>query len=237
MDKLELDGISILVAEDDVGIVTFLRTFFEQNGASVWVEYSGREVLEKVQGLKPDIIILDVVMPYVDGLTVLAQLRESGDTTPTIMLTDNSTVDDKVAGLDSGADDYMTKPFSTKELLARVKSVLRRRGVTEHVENDGSITIGGVEIDPMAREIKKSDGSFVKFTKTEFDLFYYLARSKSQVVRHTSLLEDVLGYKGDVETKALVMHIANMRKKMAKTALDAVKIETVAGVGYKLIEA
>ncbi|PIE72453.1 MAG: DNA-binding response regulator [Deltaproteobacteria bacterium] len=236
MQTRELDGISILVAEDDAGIAELLRSFFEQNGASVWVEYSGRDVMARTQEMQPDIVILDVVMPYLDGLTVLSQIRKNGIRTPAIMLTDNRTVDDKVAGLDTGADDYMTKPFSPKELLARVKALLRRRDLQTNAEELAVIRIGTITIDPLAREIRNDDGAFVPFTKTEFDLLYYLAQRKARVVEHTALLEEILGYKGDIETKALVMHIANMRRKMAKMSLDTVKIETVAGVGYKLLE-
>ena len=236
MNTTELDGVSILVAEDDSGIVTLLRSFFEQNGATVCVEDSGKNVLERVDTFQPDIIILDVVMPYVDGLTALAKLRDSGIVTPVIMLTDKNTVDDKVTGLDYGADDYMTKPFSTRELLARVKTVLRRSSLLTQEDGGKVIRVGAVEINPMAREIDVIDGLPLQLTKTEFDLLYYLATKKSEVVEHSALLHDVLGYKGDVETKALVMHIANMRKKMAKISLNSIKIETVAGVGYKLIE-
>lgn len=236
MNTTELDGVSILVAEDDSGIVSLLRSFFEQNGATVCVEDSGKNVLERVDTFQPDIIILDVVMPYVDGLTALTKLRDAKIATPVIMLTDKNTVDDKVTGLDYGADDYMTKPFSTRELLARVKTVLRRSSLLTQEGGGKVIRVGTVEIHSMAREIDVIDGLPLQLTKTEFDLLYYLATKKSEVVEHSALLCDVLGYKGDVETKALVMHIANMRKKMAKISLSSIKIETVAGVGYKLIE-
>lgn len=236
MEKKELEGISILVAEDDSGIVTLLRSFFEHNGAAVWSEDSGKNVLDRVHSFKPNLIILDVVMPYVDGLTALSELRKNGITTPVIMLTDKSSVEDKVTGLDYGADDYMTKPFSTKELLARVKTVLRRASQVSQGDSSRTIQVGTVEINPMAREINIVGGQRVEFTKTEFDLLHYLAQRKTEVVEHSSLLQEVLGYKGDVETKALVMHIANMRKKMAKISLSSIKIDTVAGVGYKLIE-
>lgn len=236
MNTKELEGVSILVAEDDHGILSLLKSFFEQNGATVGVEESGENVLERVKSLQPDVVVLDVVMPYVDGLTALSMLRNNGLTTPVIMLTDKSTVDDKVTGLDYGADDYMTKPFSTKELLARVKTVLRRSAQMKQGDGTQIIQVGTLVVNPMAREIKVSGGKVVQFTKTEFDLFHYLAQRKTEVVEHSALLHDVLGYKGDVETKALVMHIANMRKKMAKISLDSIKIDTVAGVGYKLIE-
>ncbi len=185
----------------------------------------------------PDIILLDVVMPYVDGLTILKQLRAKGSCIPTIMLTDKSSVDDKVMGLEFGADDYMTKPFSTKELLARVKSVLRRSEQKQDGDSQGVINVGGVLIKPSEREVMADDGNSFPFTKTEFDLLYYLAERKYVVVSHADLLENVLGYKNYVETKALVLHVANIRKKMAKYELQNIMIKTVAGVGYKLTEA
>lgn len=235
MEKLDLDGISVLVVEDDPGILNLLRTFFLSQGAKVAIEQNGKDVLERVDDFCPDILILDVVMPYIDGLTILSNLRELGNKTPAIMLTDKSTIDDKVKGLEFGADDYMTKPFSTKELLARVKNVLRRAG-SEKTAAPEQISVGSLQIVPLAREVTLPDGQHLQLTKTEFDLLYYLALKKLQVVSHGTLLNDVLGYKNDIETKALVMHIANMRKKLAKAALEDVKIETVAGVGYKLVD-
>lgn len=236
MDNQELSGISILVAEDDEGILTLLKSFLQSSGANVTVEEHGRDILTRVEEVQPDIILLDVVMPFVDGLTVLGNLRKAGCKIPVIMLTDKSTVDDKVKGLEFGADDYMTKPFSTKELLARIKSVLRRAEQDNNEERASLIEVGGIEIRPLSREVIVESGSTLQLTKTEFDLLNYLAQRKSEVVAHTDLLSHVLGYKNYVETKALVMHIANIRKKMAKAMLEGVRIETVAGVGYKLME-
>lgn len=236
MEKLELESVSVLVVEDDPGILNLLRTFFLSQGAKVAIEQNGKGVLQRVDEFCPDILILDVVMPYMDGFTILENLRESGNKTPAIMLTDKRTVDDKVKGLEFGADDYMTKPFSTKELLARVKNVLRRTRTFSSDQSVEEISVGSMQIMSLAREVRLPDGVKLQLTKTEFDLLHYLARKKLQVVSHGTLLKDVLGYKSDIETKALVMHIANMRKKIAKAALDNVKIETVAGVGYKLLD-
>ncbi len=236
MENLELEGVSVLVVEDDPGILNLLRTFFLSQGATVAIEQNGKDVLQRVDDFCPDIIVLDVVMPYMDGFTILESLRGRDNKTPAIMLTDKSTVNDKVKGLDFGADDYMTKPFSTRELLARVKNVLRRAGAIKNGDSSEQITVGSIQIILLAREVRLPNGKQLQLTKTEFDLLCYLARNKLKVVSHGTLLKDVLGYKSDIETKALVMHIANMRKKLAKAALEDVKIETVAGVGYKLLE-
>ncbi len=230
-----MEGFSVLVVEDDPGILNLLRTFFLSQGAKVAIEQNGKDVLQRVDDFSPDILILDVVMPYMDGFTILNNLRGCGNTTPAIMLTDKSTVDDKVKGLEFGADDYMTKPFSTKELLARVKNVLKRAGSEEKSTTPEQIDVGPLQIMSLAREVRLPNDQQLQLTKTEFDLLLYLAQKKLQVVSHGSLLRDVLGYKSDIETKALVMHIANLRKKLAKAALENVKIETVAGVGYKLV--
>ncbi len=232
----ELAGTKMLIAEDDEGILSLLRTFFESQSAEVFTEEHGRDMVARADEIQPDIILLDVVMPYVDGLTVLANLRADGNQTPVIMLTDKNTVDDKVAGLDHGADDYVAKPFSTRELLSRVKSVLRRSDVSAQNSIVSEMPFGNIVIKPLAREITVRESDFLKLTKTEFDLLLYLAERKACVASHVELLNNVLGYKNPVETKALVMHVANIRKKMAKAQVEGVKVETVAGVGYMFKE-
>lgn len=234
MEELDLDGISVFIVEDDPGILMLLRTFFTSVGAVVSTEKDGRNVPARVEQNHPDIIILDVVMPYVDGLTVLRRLRQMKLSTPVIMLTDQSTVDDKVRGLEFGADDYVIKPFSTRELLARVKSLLRRTGSNTDHETMETIVVGSLQIRVPAREVILTEGTQTHFTKTEFDLLCFLARKKDKVVSHSELLEEVMGYKGDIETKALVMHIANIRRKFQQADQTGLKIETIAGVGYKL---
>ncbi len=232
----ELEGVTILVAEDDDGILSLLQTFFETHGATVYPEESGRDVLEHIAAFRPNLVLLDVVMPYADGFSLLGDLRSGGDFTPVIMLTDKSTVEDMVKGLDCGADDYIAKPFSTKELLARVKSVLRRVEMAHGGEKNETLGFGNVQINPLSREVVVAGTVILQLTKTEFDLLCYLVERKAKVASHTDLLNDVLGYKNPVETKALVMHIANIRKKMAKFGVLGGKIETVAGVGYMLKE-
>jgi DNA-binding response OmpR family regulator len=234
MDKFEQEGVSILIVEDDPGILMLLRTFFTARGAIVSTEKDGRNVLARVEQNKPDLIILDVVMPHVDGLSALAVLRQTGLKTPVIMLTDQSTIDDKVKGLEFGADDYVTKPFSTRELLARAKSLLRRSMNNTNNTEDEILTVGKLQVQVLAREIIDGDGTRLHFTKTEFDLLCFLARKKNKAVSHAELLKEVMGYNNDIETKALVMHIANMRRKLQKMGDPGFKIVTIAGVGYKL---
>lgn len=230
-----LTGVSLLIVEDDAGILNMLRSFFISQGADVATEQSGRDVLTRVQAVDPDILILDVVLPFKDGFTILTELRHSGIMTPAIMLTDKSGVDDKVRGLSFGADDYMTKPFSTKELLARVKSVLRRTVEVKAGVDSEPLAIGSMIIHSLSREVRLADGEQLHLTKTEFDLLTCLGLGGGAVVPREVLLQDILGYKNDAETKALVMHIANLRKKLAEAEVSDVRIETVVGVGYKLI--
>lgn len=179
-------------------------------------------------------MILDVVIPYQDGFTILEKLRRSGNSIPIILLTDKDSVDDKVKGLEYGADDYMTKPFSTRELVARVQNVLRRSNSEISDSVGENFHLGDLIVKVRAREVVMQNGKSLALTKTEFDLFSYLARNKGEAVEHATLLSEVMGYRGDIETKALVMHIANIRRKMMNVAVEGVVIETVAGIGYKI---
>lgn len=224
----------LLIFEDDFAIRGMLVAYFTAQGATVVAAPDGKDALIRIQAERPEIIILDVVMPHQDGLTVLQQLRQVDTSTPVIMLTDRSGEDDKVTGLDFGADDYVTKPFSPKELLARVKVQVRRNSPNGESKNP-PLTIGPVTITPAAREANLPDQARIPLTKTEFDLLHYLASRSLTVVTHGELLKEVLGYEPDTETKSLVMHIANIRRKLEIACPKALSIKAVAGVGYKLI--
>jgi len=221
----------VLIVEDDPSIQAMLTTYLSANGGRVTVLGDGEKLLKECAKGRPDIILLDVVLPGDDGFALLRQLRQFGIQTPTIMLTERSAVDDKVLGLTMGADDYLTKPFSSRELLARIHNQLRRGQVKSQ-----AIQVGGMDINPGTREVRSTDGELLQLTKTEFDLFLHLVRKSPQVVGHSELFTEVLGYKPDVETKALVMHIANIRRKLSSmTARGTIHIQSVAGIGYKLV--
>lgn len=223
----------LLIVEDDPSILKMLSTFFSAQGIQVATSEDGRDVPEQVRSFQPDAIVLDVVLPYHDGFSIVEALRDQAIETPIIMLTEKDRVDDKVLGLELGADDYMTKPFSPKELHARIKAQVRRSD-RKASGSTGPVRVGPFVIDPSAREVSFHDTTPVKVTKTEFDLFLFLAARIQQVVTHGELLEEVLGYSPDIETKSLVMHIANLRKKLEKFDTETVQIQAVTGVGYKL---
>lgn len=223
----------LLVFEDDPNIQTMLRTYFSNQGAEVVTADNGKDACQRISATQPDVILLDVVMPHQDGLSILNELRESAVETPVILLTDRNRVDDKVKGLELGADDYLTKPFSLRELLARIKAQLRRSAKRKKADT-GSVHIGPLQIDTQAREILLDNEKKVALTKTEFDLFAYLATRQKTVITHRELLQEVLGYDPDIETKALVMHVANLRKKLESNSPNTIEIIAVPGVGYKL---
>lgn len=225
---------TLLLFEDDPFIRDMLVVFFTAQGLTVRTAADGRNALARIRAEQPDLILLDVVLPFQDGFSILDELRRAGSKTPVILLTEKSGVDDKVTGLDHGADDYLTKPFSPAELLARIRVQLRRTTANQEPAPQ-PLTVGPVTIDPAAREALLADRSRLPLTKTEFDLLYYLAAKGRAVASHAELLKEVLGYEPETETKSLVMHIANIRRKLDKACPHALTIRAVAGVGYKLI--
>ncbi len=227
---------NILIIEDDAGIAEMLRFFFVSQGMNASVAQDGNHGLEMVTSLRPDIIILDIVLPYVDGLTLLERLRRDNITTPVILLTEKNRVEEKLKGFDVGADDYVTKPFSLRELLARVHAILQRSASSYTGNNPRAINLEPLTIDPLTREVSLPDGSQVTLTKTEFNILYYLADNINQVIPHGVILENILGYDPNSQTKALVMHIANIRKKLKSRGVTTLQLQAVPGIGYKLTD-
>lgn len=224
----------LLLFEDDPAIRSMLAAFFTAHGSTVAAAENGKDALARIKAEQPDILLLDVIMPFQDGLTILKQFREDDPDTPVIMLTEKSEVDDKVTGLEYGADDYMTKPFSPKELLARTRALWRRRSLDAN-RNGLPLTVGQLTIDPGSRVAALSGQPPIPLTKTEFDLLFYFSGKPGAVVTHGELLKEVLGYEPDTETKSLVMHIANLRRKLERSCPGALIIKAVTGIGYKLI--
>lgn len=222
----------ILIFEDDPSILDMLTDFFEDQGATVISSSDGGEALPLVQSSNPDIILLDVVLPNQDGFTIVSKLRSATLMIPVILMTEKSSIDDRVLGLDSGADDYVCKPFSPKELLARVKAQLRRNTPVASESSTSTLQFNDLRIDLATREVVLHD-LVVPLTKTEFDLLAYLAGKYPEVITHSELYVQVLGYNAEAETKAITMHIMNLRKKFRKHAIEDIEITAVPGVGYK----
>lgn len=235
-----LSSCKILIFEDDAVIRSMLSDFFTGQGALVATAADGKDSLERIKKEEPDLIVLDVVMPFQNGLSVLRELRNSGSQVPVLMLTEKDSVDDKVNGLDLGADDYLAKPFDPRELLARVRVLLRRAQQDAKLKETVRpvLQVDRLRIDPVNREVVAHGAGPLILTKTEFDLLLDLAEHAGSIRSYAELMQEVLGYDPEVESRALSMHIANIRRKFGEIGVDkSVRIRTVAGIGYVLAAA
>jgi DNA-binding response OmpR family regulator len=215
----------VLLIEDEPDIADLLRLFFEKEGFRFVHAGDGEEGLRRLQERTARVVLLDLGLPGKDGLDVCREIR-SGSDVPIIILTARDAEIDKVVGLEIGADDYVTKPFSPRELLARVRAVLRRS--EEPRSQPRAIEAGGFTVDGGRREVVVPDGGVVRPTAREFDLLWYLAEHVGLVLSRGQILEAVWGYDYFGETRTVDVHVRQLRKK-----LDGVPIETVWGVGYR----
>jgi DNA-binding response OmpR family regulator len=220
----------ILVVDDEANIIDLARLYLERDGFQVESAVDGAEAVEKIFSLKPDLVILDIMLPEIDGFEVCRQVRGESDV-PIIMLTARDEDIDKIVGLELGADDYMTKPFNPRELVARVKAILRRAERSPQVDMR-PVTIGDVVIDPARREVTVA-GDPVSLRAKEFDLLLTFAEHKSIVLSREQLLNLVWGFDFYGQTRTVDVHVAHIRKRLAKSKI---RIETVTGVGYKLVD-
>lgn len=221
-------NITILLIEDEENIASFISMYLKNEGYNVEVSSTGAAGLAAAAKSNPGVILLDIMLPDVDGFEICRRLRAKSDV-PVIMLTARDTATDKVVGLELGADDYVTKPFDPKELVARVKSVFRRSQVRQSPEHGGRVEHGELAADPERREITIS-GNEVKVTAKEFDLLYYLLINRGLALSRQQLLEHVWGYDFFGDTRTVDVHINQLRKKVGSVA----RIETVRSIGYKL---
>jgi DNA-binding response OmpR family regulator len=217
---------SVLLIEDEESIGEMLTTVFEREGLRVVHELTGEDGLRRLDRTEPLVVLLDLNLPGMDGVEVCKRIRSKSDI-PVIMLTARDTEIDKIIGLEIGADDYVTKPFSARELVARVKAVLRRS--QDRPDERRFIEIDGWNIDSGRREVRPPEGDPVRPTAKEFDLLWYLADHKGMVLSRAQILEAVWGYDYFGETRTVDVHIRQLRKK-----LDGIPIETVWGVGYRV---
>jgi two-component system response regulator MprA len=222
----------ILVVDDERAVRESLRRALELEGYEIELAGDGSEALYRLESNEePDALILDVLMPGVDGLEVCRRLRGSGSRLPVLMLTARTEVEDRVAGLDAGADDYVTKPFALEELLARVRALLRRT-------NDGGdelLRFGDLELDPGTREVRRGERS-IDLTRTEFSLLELLLRNPRQVLTRSVIFERVWGYDFGFGSNSLDVYIGYLRRK-TEAGGEPRLIHTVRGVGYALREA
>jgi len=219
----------ILVVDDEANIIDLARLYLERDGFQVEAAFDGAEAIAKIGSLKPDLVILDIMLPEIDGFEVCRQVRSESDV-PIMMLTARDEDIDKIVGLELGADDYMTKPFNPRELVARVKAILRRSERTPLVDTR-PLTIGDVVIDPARREVTVA-GEPVSLRAKEFDLLLTFAEHKSIVLSREQLLNLVWGFDFYGQTRTVDVHVAHLRKRLAGSKI---RIETVTGVGYKLV--
>ena len=223
-------AISVLVVEDDRNICELLKLYLEKEGYTVTVAVDGGDGLAKFRTHKPDLVLLDVMMPVMDGWAVCKAIRNESQT-PIIMLTAKSETDDKVTGLKSGADDYITKPFEMKELLARMEAVLRRTDRKTVESNLRKLTFDKLTIDMEAFELIL-DGKKVDAPPKEMELLFYLASSPNRVYTRNQLLDEVWGFDYFGDSRTVDVHVKRLREKLENISPQW-SLKTVWGVGYK----
>lgn len=224
-------GARLLVVEDDRAVRESLDRALRLAGYAVTLARDGLEALEQVELVEPDAIVLDVMMPRLDGLSVCRRLRELGHRTPILVLTARDAVSDRVAGLDAGADDYLPKPFALEELLARLRALLRR---TQPPDDRDALVVGDLVLDPRRREVTRGQRA-LELTKTEFDLLELLMRNAGIVLSREVIYDRIWGYDFGTSSKSLDVYIGYLRRKTEEQG-EPRMIHTVRGVGYTLKE-
>ncbi len=218
----------VLVVEDEPGIANFVRQGLNEAGYAVDVAWDGQEGLAFALAADYDVLVLDIMLPRLDGLDLLRELRTQGNQTPTLMLTARDTVDDRVAGLDAGADDYLVKPFAFAELLARLRALLRR----PPLQTDPILEIGDLALDTTTRQVRR-DGRLIDLSPREFAVLEYLMRHPNQVLTRTQIGEHVWNFDFYNESNVVDVYIGYLRRKIDRGS-DLPLIHTVRGVGYRI---
>lgn len=227
----------VLVVDDEQSIVTLLKYNLETAGYIVDVAYDGEEALKKVKEVKPELIVLDVMLPKKDGIEVCKTIRSDKNLVPILMLTAKDDEFDRVLGLELGADDYMTKPFSPREVVARVKAILRRYQIANEVVKDDvedeDIVIDNIRIRPEFFEVYRDD-TLLELTPKEFELLLYLIERQGRVITREHMLNSVWNYEFAGDSRIVDVHISHLRDKLEENPKQPKLIKTVRGLGYKL---
>lgn len=216
----------ILVVEDEKKVASFIKKGLEEEYYSVDVAFDGKEGLNLALSEEYDLIILDLMLPFKDGLSILKEIREQKILTPVIILTARDTIQDKVTGLDTGADDYLAKPFSFEELLARIRAILRRNSV----EKNNIIRVGDLILDTQAHKVFRNNVE-IQLTPKEYAILEYLMRNKNRVISRTKLSEHIYEFHFDPGTNVIDVYINKLRNKIDK-GYEKQMIRTIRGVGY-----
>lgn len=221
----------ILVVDDEANIVQLARLYLEREGFTVQAVADGRAALQALEANPQSLVVLDVMLPEVDGFEVCRRLRAENNPVAILMLTARDEDFDKILGLELGADDYMTKPFNPRELVARVKAILRRGERIQDAQTEGMLQAGDLLVDTGRREVRVN-GALVELRTQEFEVLLVLARRPGQVFSREKLLELAWGYDFYGQTRTVDVHVAQLRRKLAASRT---RIETITGVGYKLV--
>ena len=227
----------VLVVDDEQSIVTLLKYNLETAGYIVDVAYDGEEALKKVKEVKPELIVLDVMLPKKDGIEVCKTIRSDKNLVPILMLTAKDDEFDRVLGLELGADDYMTKPFSPREVVARVKAILRRSQIANEVVKDEvedeDIVIDNIRIRPEFFEVYRDD-TLLELTPKEFELLLYLIERQGRVITREHMLNSVWNYEFAGDSRIVDVHTSHLRDRLEENPKQPKLIKTVRGLGYKL---
>ena len=222
----------VLVVDDDRNIVQLVRMYLEKDGYQVAVAYDGEEALASASAFKPDLVVLDLMLPGLDGLEVCKRIRWDSSV-PIIMLTARPTEGDKLTGLDVGADDYVTKPFSPRELIARIRAVLRRAPGADELAGPEELVVGPLAVYPRRRQVLVQNQP-ISLTPTEFNLLKVMALAPGQVFTRAQLIEKAFGYDFEGFERNVDVHITSLRRKLDANRGKNKLIRTVYGLGYKL---
>jgi len=221
----------ILIVDDEPAIIKLAQIYLNKEGYSLLATGNGIDALKVIASELPDLVILDIMLPGIDGLEVCRQLRSDKNWIPILMVTARDDDIDKIVGLEIGADDYLTKPFNPKEMVARVKALLRRRKQNQSSGEYKVIEIGDLIISESGREVQ-SNGSKIDLRMQEFDLLLVLVKNKGIALTRDQLLNMAWGYEFYGQSRTVDVHIAQLRKKLSESRIQ---IETVSGIGYKLV--
>lgn len=222
--------IRVLLVDDEPALTNLVKMALHYEGWVVEVAHNGREAIAKFDTINPDVLVLDIMLPDIDGLRILERIRESDAYTPTLFLTARDSVMDRVTGLTAGADDYMTKPFSLEELVARLRGLLRRSS-QQPAPTAETLKVGDLRVDTASREVTR-DGTAVSLSSTEFELLRFLMRNPRRVLSRTEILDRVWNYDFAGRTSIVDLYISYLRKKIDSGREPM--IHTVRGVGYML---